>query len=489
LNDTVRSRPDRDAPLPAVPGRTPEPAWANALAIGLALIFLATWLAPPLTALHGVEIMPIWLHTVMETFAIAISLMIFGVVWNSHARERAGSLVILACAFLAAGLIDIAHTLSYRGMPDFVTAAGPEKAINFWLAARLAVAAGLLAIALRAWPPIASERARVGMLAGTLALIGGVWWLGLFQPGLWPRTFIEGQGLTAFKVGMEYLIVAVMVLAMILLRRRREDMPEAGKLILATFVTILGELCFTLYSNVTDLMNLLGHVYKVIAYAFFYRAVFVHCVREPFQRLEAEIDVRHAAERALTESIRYREALLARLPAAVVVHGADGTVQYCNEEALRLLGVDASAIEGKPVNSPGWRFLDEDGAPIPVARYPVSQVQASLAPLHGFVGGIVHAEGEPPLWVQVNAFPYFDADGRVEHIVASFVDITERKRTKDELRTARDRLEQIIDVSPAAIYRVELSATEQQPARVGFLSHQIVELTGHTLADWRTPGF
>ena len=35
----------------------------------------------------------------------------------------------------------------------------------------------------------------------------------------------------------------------------------------------LGEFFFTLYASVTDVYNLLGHVYVLIAYLFFYRAI------------------------------------------------------------------------------------------------------------------------------------------------------------------------------------------------------------------------
>ena len=34
----------------------------------------------------------------------------------------------------------------------------------------------------------------------------------------------------------------------------------------ATVITILSELSFTLYSDVSDIFNLLGHLYKIVAY-------------------------------------------------------------------------------------------------------------------------------------------------------------------------------------------------------------------------------
>jgi len=179
---------------------------------GATLLFLAVWLAPTqLTSAGLAGYAP--LHTSMETFAIVVSMLIFGVAWNAYSGERPGNVLILACGFLAVGLIDFVHTLSYAGMPDFVTPAGPEKAINFWLAARLLAAGTLLLIALRRWKPVPSLAARYLLLATSLAVTGLVCWAGLYHADLLPRMFVAGKGLTTFKVGTEYFIIAVLAAA------------------------------------------------------------------------------------------------------------------------------------------------------------------------------------------------------------------------------------------------------------------------------------
>ena len=49
----------------------------------------------------------------------------------------------------------------------------------------------------------------------------------------------------------------------------------------------LSELFFTLYASVTDVYNLMGHLYKVLAYLFLYRAIFVETVQRPQHQLLA----------------------------------------------------------------------------------------------------------------------------------------------------------------------------------------------------------
>ena len=52
----------------------------------------------------------------------------------------------LGIIFLAVGLSDFLHVLSYAGMPVFITPSGAEKAINFWLVARSFAVLGLLVL-------------------------------------------------------------------------------------------------------------------------------------------------------------------------------------------------------------------------------------------------------------------------------------------------------------------------------------------------------
>jgi hypothetical protein len=56
---------------------------------------------------------PTWLHTSTEFFAITVAMLVFSVSWHSYRAERAGNLMILACGFLAVGLLDFAHAAEY----------------------------------------------------------------------------------------------------------------------------------------------------------------------------------------------------------------------------------------------------------------------------------------------------------------------------------------------------------------------------------------
>ncbi|ODV12645.1 MAG: hypothetical protein ABT22_05995 [Thiobacillus sp. SCN 64-317] len=147
-------------------------------------------------------------HHVAEILAVAVAAMIFGVGWHAAKARAPAFLMVLSVAFLAVGLLDAAHLLSYAGMPHFVTPSGAEKAINFWLAARITAAAALLAAVLMPRVPV-NPGLRYAALAAALAWVAAVYWVVLYRAEWLPATFVAGQGLTPFKIGVEYFVVGL----------------------------------------------------------------------------------------------------------------------------------------------------------------------------------------------------------------------------------------------------------------------------------------
>ena len=151
-------------------------------------------------------------HSFMEAFACAVSVLIFGIGWYAARADRSAHMAVLSTAFLAVALLDFAHILSYRGMPRFVTAAGAEKAIDFWLAARYAGAAGLLIFVLSPGTWRIGKHGHYVFIAVSLGYTALVYWAVLAHPEVLPRTFLPGTGLTQFKIAAEYGVIALRLL-------------------------------------------------------------------------------------------------------------------------------------------------------------------------------------------------------------------------------------------------------------------------------------
>jgi len=231
------------------------------------------------------------LHSGLEFVAMAVSIMVFALAWNLRRQPDNSHLMMLGVGFLAVSLIDFAHTLSYAGMPTWITPSGSEKAINFWLAGRFLAAGVFLAVALRPLTHWSENVCRIALLAA-LGLALGIGWVGLAQADRLPHTFIQGSGLTRFKVGSEYVLMGLYGTAALLLflKKKRSVHSDGQWLAGAAWVQALAEMFFTLYADVTDLFNLLGHVYKALAYLMVYRALFSEGVQAPYRKLQESSD-------------------------------------------------------------------------------------------------------------------------------------------------------------------------------------------------------
>lgn len=264
----------------------------------LAVLLVLVKLFPAAESLRGISgYLP--LHTLLEILSVFVALQIFTVGWHAHHRGVAGQNLFISCAFLGVAILDFSHAMSYAGMPDFITPSGAEKAIDFWLAARSLAVNALLIVAVRPWYTLVSERSRFLVLAAVLGLVGMAHWVFLLHPDWAPSTFVPGHGLTPFKIGYEYGLVLMSALTAWVFWQRRDDQALFnGPWLLAAACTMaMSEFLFTLYADVTDVYNLLGHLYKVAAYFFLYRGIFLATIDRPYtllhdtqSRLRATLD-------------------------------------------------------------------------------------------------------------------------------------------------------------------------------------------------------
>jgi PAS domain S-box-containing protein len=145
-----------------------------------------------------------------------------------------------------------------------------------------------------------------------------------------------------------------------------------------------------------------------------------------------DISQRLQAEQSLRASEEYLRRLIESLGVGVVVHGADTRIVTSNREASRVLGLTPDQLQGRTAIEPAWRFLQPDGSPLPFERFPVNRVITTRQPFSGQVLGVDRADGTPPRWVLVNAYPTTDAQGALQHVVVSFSDITDQRRAETE---------------------------------------------------------
>ncbi|MDP3522722.1 MAG: MASE3 domain-containing protein [Hydrogenophaga sp.] len=314
----------------------------------LALGLVTLWaMAQPLGDWHIPRVHYLPLHTLMELASVFVAFLVFATVWHTPDREVSGSLVLLALALAASGWLDIFHTLSFRDMPVFITPSSSEKSIAFWLVARAWVALSLLAYSL--WPelPPMQKRSRHALLFGACALVLFISWGIIFHEHALPDTFVPGTGLTPLKVGVERAITAVLALAAWLLWRRSGQARQLSLVLLfgATMLLLYGEVFLTRYALSNDLQNMLGHMFKALAYLVIYWGLMVVTVRRPYQALAEQT----LALQTANETLRAQALALDSTVTPIGVFDAQGNVLWRNRASHELLP-SSSLPDQAPLN-------------------------------------------------------------------------------------------------------------------------------------------
>lgn len=387
----------------------------------LALLLVVSWLAPLPFEHYELDYMPLWLHTTLEMFSIVVALLSFAVTWNSQKSHRQGYLLLLAAGFLAVGLIDFMHLLSVKGMPDFVTPSGVEKGTNFWLVARFMAALSLTAVAWASWNSLSNPRNQSLLIFGSILFVLLISWLGLFQQHLWPRTYIEGYGLTPLKIYTELIIVAILALGSwgFVKHKLVHSSVVSGHLFMASSITILSELFFISFATTHDLFYLLGHVYKLIAYLYLYQAVFISSIQEPFQDLKD-------LQRKLESSETTLQSIIDNVPVRI----------FWKDRELRFMGANKLFVEDAGAASKEELLGKSDREYFPNHRelYTTDdeQIMTTGQPKLNYEEPLKTASGDD-LWVQTSKVPLRNSDDDIIGVLATYTDITERKQAEQTI--------------------------------------------------------
>ncbi len=400
-------------------------------------------------------------HTLAEGFSILVAFGIFLIAWNSRQFLDNDYLVFLGIAYLFVGGLDLAHTLGYKGMGIF-PGYGTNLATQLWIAARY-----LESLSLLASPIFLQRRVRITCLpllyAGVFAFC--VW--AVFG-GFFPACFIEGSGLTLFKILSEYVLSLILAAAMILIVRQREQLdPQVfWRVCVSIGLTIASELAFTVYTDPYGIANFLGHLFKIFSFYLIYQALIETGLRQPYnvlfrnikQREEAlqkardELELRvQERKAALRESeARYRT-VVDHISDGILLVNQSGIIQFVNPAAERLFGRSSDEMVGIPF---GFPIRNGEMVELDVLRKDHASMMAEM-------------QVSDVLWQGERAS------------LISLRDVTDRRRAEEALARSEKRYRLLAERARDLIYRYRFAPQ----AGFEYVSPSSTELTGYTPED------
>jgi len=352
-------------------------------------------------------------HSFAEIFSLIVAFSIFIIAWNSRRLLDNNYFIFIGIAFLFVGALDLAHTLVYPGM-GILLGYGTNEAAQLWICARYFQALSLLIA-----PLFINRRLKVNFLfvgygAATVLLLASIFYWQNF-----PVCFVEGVGLTTFKIISEYVISLLLVGAIFTMwqNRRHFDTNVLRFLIAAIIVTIASELSFTLYLSHYGLANLIGHFLKIVAFYLIYKAIIETGLVKPYNFLF----------RTLKRSEEQYRDLYEEAPNAYLSVGVDGLIKRANRSAVELLGYSRGELVERPVanlyaDTPNGRNKAQEIFQRFLAGEEIRDEELEMRRANG-----------SRVWVNISVRPVRDREGNIVASRSQIVDITERKKL-DQLK-------------------------------------------------------
>ncbi len=286
-------------------------------------------------------------HVLAEMFSVAVAWLIFFIAWNGYKYIEHSFFTIAGIAYFFVGMLDLLHSIAYKGMGVFVgyTANLPTE---LWITARL-----LESIALLCAVVFIRKKVPVGWILTGWAVVFFAALILVFS-GVFPDCFVPGEGLTQFKKLSELGIVAILLVAGVFLYKNRGYFSEKILRYLygSILLTMCAEIAFIVYIDVYDLSNLIGHYFKILSFYLMYRGIVVTTFKEPYlilmQRLQQRNRTLEQQRLEIDKAKRISETMLNNIPEEIALLDRD-TLQIIdvNQTFLDVHGLSKSEVIGQ----------------------------------------------------------------------------------------------------------------------------------------------
>jgi PAS domain S-box-containing protein len=353
-------------------------------------------------------------------FSVIVASSIFLIAWNTRSVIQQHFLLFIGIGFGFAVLFNILHLITYTGMGIFP----PEYSVNVTsqlFVVSLYLTGGTLLVA----PVFLKRRLHTAIAFAcysvlSLVLLGLIFWWRLF-----PDSYDPISGYTAFERVSHLAFAGLLAAAIVLLEMNRRELATRvlNLTLVALMFLVLSSLVFGFRSGTTSFLDFLGHFFRVLSFYFFYTAMVVTSLVEPYSVLFVKLR---------TGEQRYRT-IYDTAPLAFVIWDRNQRVTGWNKSAERIFGWSEAEVRAR-------NFFD---LIIPEsARAAVDEVVSAL------LGGAVQnrsinenlTKSGRIIVCEWNNQVLRDSEGNIEGVISLGLDITDQKNAELALEESSQRI-------------------------------------------------
>ncbi|MGD0355018.1 MAG: MASE3 domain-containing protein [Dehalococcoidia bacterium] len=365
-------------------------------------------------------------HTIIELCSIVVCFSIFIIAWNSRRYTDNHYFTFLGIAYLYVGILELMHTLTYQGMPLFLTYSSNADT-QLWVAARYLQSMALLAASIFIRRSFRAGLTLLGLGVLTLLIL-----LSIFLWNIFPLSYVWGEGPTLFYVVSEFVVCAFFIMAagMLWLSRKKFDREVLLYLLLSIAVGIVAELCFMLCKDPTSQFSILGYLFYLVSFLLIYRAIVVVHLLKPYDILFYNL----AQSTTLVKKERDKLQNILDLEESILLAlDSEQKVTLINRKGREILGAAETDILGRPFDM----FL-----PLNIrqaVKNDYVNIMSGQAELERYQERPVMASGGEERIITWHNELLRDGMGNIVGTFSSGQDITERKEAEELFRAIFSR--------------------------------------------------
>ncbi|ERI94603.1 PAS domain S-box protein [Clostridiales bacterium oral taxon 876 str. F0540] len=393
-------------------------------------------------------------HFTIEIICIVIGFSIYIITKNTHKVSQNNYFIFLGFCFVIISIFDLFHVMTSEGIKIF-SWSNQNLSIQFRTASSIVQSIAFFIFSILLYR---RERpAKIFYLLSAIYIFSATIFLLIFF-NMVPVFYIGGTGPTVLKKVIELIICLVYAYSIKVLNTKKVRGYESISVFLAwaAAMLVLSELSYTLYIVPSDVINITGHMFKLLAYHLIYKAIIKTTLENPYNvlfyrlteinssleiktrqlmkfnnKLNDEIQERKVIEEKLIKSKKNYQELLDFLPYAIVAH-SNGKVVYVNNATLKLFKYDEyKEVLGKDI----LQFVPQEYCELAKTRmnavYQNESVDTVEMQLLKSDGNVVD--------VETKAVPYMYKNKLASLVIIG--DISQRKKAEEKEKALKEAME------------------------------------------------